>query len=165
MASAGSSRQRMVQRQLVGRGLRAQVQHAMRAVPREAFVPQHLREFAYDDTPLPIEEGQTISQPYIVALMIEAAEVKSGDRVLEIGTGSGYAAAVLAEIAGHVETIERHPGLARSASARLHDLGYGRCPPRCVRACRRLILSGCERSAWMRRSCVPAPCVVPACPA
>jgi protein-L-isoaspartate(D-aspartate) O-methyltransferase len=129
MASADSARQRMVQRQLVDRGLRApQVQHAMRAVPREAFVPRHLREFAYDDTPLPIEEGQTISQPYIVALMIEAAEVKPGDRVLEIGTGSAYAAAVLAEITGPVETIERHPGLARSASARLHDLGYGRCP-------------------------------------
>jgi len=126
MASAESSRQRMVERQLIGRGLRApRVQRAMRRVPREAFVPRHLREFAYDDTPLPIEDGQTISQPYIVALMIEAAEVGPGDRVLEIGTGSGYAAAVLAEITDHVETIERHPGLARTATARLHDLGYG----------------------------------------
>ena len=81
-------------------------------------------------------------------------------RVLKID-----AAAVLAEIAGLVESIERHPGLARSASARLHDLGYGRCPPRCARACRRLILSGCKRPAWLRRSCVRAPWGVPTCPA
>ena len=84
------------------------VLEAMRRVPREAFVEPGFEEFAYEDRPLPIGEGQTISQPYIVALMIEAAEVKPGDRVLEVGTGSGYAAAVLSRIAGRVYAIERH---------------------------------------------------------
>src|SRR5690606_21290343 len=96
----------MVERQLAGRGIHdAGVLQAMRRVPREMFVAEALREFAYDDTPLPIEAGQTISQPYIVGLMIQAAEIRPGDRVLEIGTGSGYAAAVLARIASHVHTV------------------------------------------------------------
>jgi protein-L-isoaspartate(D-aspartate) O-methyltransferase len=97
----------------------------MRAVPREAFVPQGMEEFAYEDGPLPIAEGQTISQPYIVALMIEAAEVKPGDRVLEIGAGSGYAAAILGEIAARVVAVERHAALGAAARERLARLGYG----------------------------------------
>src|SRR5205823_14295723 len=96
----------------------------MRQVPREAFVAPGFEEFAYEDSPLPIAEGQTISQPYIVALMIEAAEVKPGDRVLEIGAGSGYAAAVLGRIAAQVYTIERHGGLARRAKDRLARPGH-----------------------------------------
>ena len=97
---------------------------AMRKVPREAFLPENLREFAYEDAPLPIEAGQTISQPYIVALMTEALELEGGEKVLEIGTGSGYAAAVLAEIAGEVYTVERIGQLAQKAAATLADLGY-----------------------------------------
>ena len=96
----------------------------MRTVPREAFLPDHLAEFAYSDTPLPIEEGQTISQPYIVAVMAEALRLEPDDRVLEIGTGSGYAAAVLAEIAAEVYSVERHRELADGAVHRLRALGY-----------------------------------------
>jgi len=120
-----AARAAMVERQLAGRGIRDPgVLQAMRRVPRQAFVPKALREFAYDDTPLPIEAGQTISQPYIVGLMAQAAEIRAGDRVLEIGTGSGYAAAVLAEIASHVHTVEREPALAQGARRRLEELGY-----------------------------------------
>jgi protein-L-isoaspartate(D-aspartate) O-methyltransferase len=97
---------------------------AMAAVPREQFVGMHLLEFAYDDSPLPIEEGQTISQPYMVAVMSEALRLQPGDRVLEVGTGSGYSAAVLARLAGEVYTIERHRSLADQASARLRRLHY-----------------------------------------
>src|SRR5271166_569864 len=119
-------RQRMVEHQLVGRGVRSQrVLDAMRAVPREAFLPGPLREFAYDDTPLPIAEGQTISQPYIVALMTEALGLNGGEKVLEIGTGSGYAAAVLSRIARSVYTVERIGQLAEKAAATLARLGYG----------------------------------------
>jgi protein-L-isoaspartate(D-aspartate) O-methyltransferase len=100
------------------------VLRAMGAVPREEFVGVHLREFAYDDSPLPIEEGQTISQPYIVALMTEALRLSAEDRVLEVGTGSGYAAAVLAEIAREVYSVERHRSLAHQAAQRLARLGY-----------------------------------------
>jgi protein-L-isoaspartate(D-aspartate) O-methyltransferase len=96
----------------------------MREVPREAFVPKHLAGFAWDDGPLPIGEGQTISQPYVVGAMIESAEVAAGDRVLEVGTGSGYAAAVLSRMARHVFTIERHEALASAARQRLEELGY-----------------------------------------
>lgn len=101
------------------------VLNAMQEVPRENFVGLDLAEFAYDDTPLPIEEGQTISQPYIVALMVEALQLKAGDRVLEVGTGSGYAAAVLSKIAAKVYTIERHKALAHQAGQRLIDPEYG----------------------------------------
>jgi protein-L-isoaspartate(D-aspartate) O-methyltransferase len=96
----------------------------MREVPREAFVPAAVRAFAYEDGPLPIEAGQTISQPYIVALMIAAAGVAPGSHVLEIGAGSGYAAAVLSRIAGTVIAIERHGVLADLAAARMAALGY-----------------------------------------
>ena len=107
------------------RGIRDEaVLKAMEIVPREQFVGMDLAEFAYDDTPLPIEEGQTISQPYIVALMTEALQLKSEDAVLEVGTGSGYAAAVLSRVAGKVYTIERHRSLAHQAQVRLRKLGY-----------------------------------------
>ncbi|MBW8784340.1 MAG: protein-L-isoaspartate(D-aspartate) O-methyltransferase [Novosphingobium sp.] len=120
-----SRRKRMVDRQVVARGIRDPVLlEAMRMVPREAFVPENLAEFAYDDSPLPIAEGQTISQPFIVATMIEAAEVGPGDKVLEVGAGSGYAAAVLSRIAGRVFGIERHRSLAEAAEKRLARLGY-----------------------------------------
>ncbi|TKT69737.1 protein-L-isoaspartate(D-aspartate) O-methyltransferase [Aquamicrobium sp. LC103] len=115
----------MVKHQLEQRGISdKRVLRAMRRVPREKFIPDHLRDLAYEDGPLPIEEGQTISQPYIVAFMAEAGELKPGDKVLEIGTGSGYAAAVMAEIAGRVITIERHAALAEKARQRLSDAGY-----------------------------------------
>src|SRR5207237_6329216 len=97
---------------------------AMRKVRREGYLPSYLGEFAYDDTPLPIEEEQTISQPYIVAYMVQALDLHGGERVLEIGTGSGYAAAVMAEIAAEVYTIERHEKLARLAAERLARDGY-----------------------------------------
>jgi protein-L-isoaspartate(D-aspartate) O-methyltransferase len=119
-------RESMVQRQIAARGLtNARVLDAMRAVPREAFLPEALAEFAYDDNPLPIEEGQTISQPYIVALMIAAIQPRAEDRVLEIGTGSGYAAAVLSRTVGQVYTVERHGALVDLARRRLRALGYG----------------------------------------
>jgi protein-L-isoaspartate(D-aspartate) O-methyltransferase len=118
-------REAMVERQIVARGVRSpQVLAAMKKVRREGYVPSYLGEFAYDDTPLPIEDEQTISQPYIVAVMIEALKLHGGERVLEIGTGSGYAAAVLAEIAAQVYTIERHERLARVARERLARDGY-----------------------------------------
>src|SRR5207253_770254 len=107
------------------RGVRsATVLAAMRGVRREGYVPSYLGEFAYDDTPLPIEDEQTISQPYIVAFMIEALQLRDDDRVLEVGTGSGYAAAILGEIAREVHTIERHERLARTAAKRLAQDGY-----------------------------------------
>jgi len=119
-----AQRESMVARQLIARGVRdPAVLEAMRAVPRHAFVPPQLRALAYSDRPLPIANEQTISQPCVVARMIEAANVCEGDRVLEVGTGSGYAAAVLARIAAHVDTIERHPALADAARATLAKLG------------------------------------------
>lgn len=115
----------MVEQHIARRGVRDEhVLAAMLAVPRERFIPNAMAEFAYEDSPLPIEEGQTISQPYIVAAMIEAAEISPGDRVLEVGTGSGYAAAVIAQIAGKVYAIERHEALGRAASDRFDALGY-----------------------------------------
>ena len=118
-------RQQMIDFQLAARGLHDQsVLNAVNAVPREAFVPPDLVEFAYNDSPLPIAARQTISQPYIVALMTAALELKPEDRVLEVGTGSGYAAAVLAEIAKEVYTIERHKILADTARNRLEEQGY-----------------------------------------
>ncbi len=125
MTDSEHLRTQMVERDLAGRGIRdALVLQAFRDVPRESFIASQLAAFAYDDTPLPIEEGQTISQPYIVALTVEALELHGGERVLEVGTGSGYAAAILGRIAGEVYTIERLDGLATSARGRLHGLGY-----------------------------------------
>jgi protein-L-isoaspartate(D-aspartate) O-methyltransferase len=118
-------RKQMIDYQLAARGLHDQsVLDAVNAVPREEFVPTDLVEFAYSDAPLPIAASQTISQPYIVALMTAALELKPNDRVLEVGAGSGYAAAVLAEIATEVYTIERHKILADTARSRLEQLGY-----------------------------------------
>ncbi len=119
-------RKNMVRHQIAARGVSDErVLDAMRVVPREAFMPDELGEFAYEDTPLPIEEGQTISQPYIVALMIAAIEPRPDARVLEIGTGSGYAAAVLSRVVGHVYTVERHEALVDLARRRFRTLGYG----------------------------------------
>jgi protein-L-isoaspartate(D-aspartate) O-methyltransferase len=118
-------RARMVETQIVARGVRdPRVLSAMRKVPRHLFVDSSQRALAYEDHPLPIPGNQTISQPYIVALMSELLEVTPGSRVLEIGTGSGYQSAVLAEIAREVYTIEIVPELARSAAARLKELHY-----------------------------------------
>ena len=115
----------MVTRHLAARGIGDPlVLAAMGAVPREAFVPEHLADFAYEDSALPIEAGQTISQPYIVARMIELLELKPTDKVLEVGAGSGYAAAVLSRIASKVYAIERHEVLADQARARIKRLGY-----------------------------------------
>src|SRR5688572_11410584 len=125
MADLSEARRQMVAHQIQERGVSSPVvARAMREVPREEFMSEEMREFAYADSPLPIGEGQTISQPYIVAYMTEALELEGGERVLEVGTGSGYAAAVLARIADKVVTIERHPSLARSARATLERLGY-----------------------------------------
>lgn len=118
-------RARMVERDIVSRGVRhAGVLRAIGTVPRERFVAPDVAEFAYDDHPLPIAGGQTISQPYIVALMAEAAELTPGDRVLEVGAGSGYGAAVLSLIAEQVWAIERHRELVSSAERVLRELGY-----------------------------------------
>jgi len=118
-------REQMIEHQLIARGLRDQtVLNAVGAVQREEFIPSDLVEFAYSDSPLPIAASQTISQPYIVALMTAALELKPDERVLEVGTGSGYAAAVLSEIAKEVYTIERHKILANTARKRLERLDY-----------------------------------------
>ena len=115
----------MVEQQVASRGVGSKlVLDAMRRVPRELFVPEPLRDLAYADGPLSIGEGQTISQPYIVALMVEALCLYGGEKVLEIGTGSGYAAAVLAEIASQVYTIERIGQLAQKAQTVLEEIGY-----------------------------------------
>ncbi len=118
-------RQQMVASQLQARGVKdTRVLAAMGKVPREEFVPAEARARAYEDGPLPIGEGQTISQPYVVALMTELLAVTPGDKVLEIGTGSGYQAAILAELTPKVYTIEIIPTLARQAGETLHRLGY-----------------------------------------
>jgi len=119
------ARERMVAEQLEARGFHdPAVLAAMRRVPRHLFVEPALRERAYDDTPLPIGEQQTISQPYMVALMTEALELRGGERVLEVGTGSGYQAAILAEMGAWVVTLERIPVLAERARGVLGPLGY-----------------------------------------
>jgi protein-L-isoaspartate(D-aspartate) O-methyltransferase len=119
-------RERMVRRQIESRGITdPAILDAFRDVAREEFVDEGHRRFAYDDNPLPIEAGQTISQPYIVALMIEAAAIRPGDAVLEVGAGSGYAAAVISRIAKRVVSIERHGELAQIARERMARLGYG----------------------------------------
>jgi len=120
-----AEREEMIASQIAGRGLSSpRVLAAMRAVPREAFVPPDLSPYAYEDRPLPIGFGQTISQPYIVALMADALRLEPSDRVLEIGTGSGYGAAVLSRLASQVYTIEHIAELAATASARLRRLGF-----------------------------------------
>jgi protein-L-isoaspartate(D-aspartate) O-methyltransferase len=122
----------MVERQLLARGIRdPRVLAAMAAVPREEFVPAAMRGFAYDDRALPIDHGQTISQPYIVALTCEALRIGPDDRVLDIGAGSGYATAVLARLARQVYAIERLPALAASAGERLARLGIANVELRC----------------------------------
>ncbi len=120
-----NARWNMVQQQLAARDIRDEkVLDAMRQVPREAFLPRKWQAMAYDDSPLPIGQGQTISQPYMVAFMIQAAGLRGGERVLEIGTGSGYAAAVLSKIAGQVISIERIASLANAARDTLAQLEY-----------------------------------------
>ena len=123
-ADFARARAHMVKTQLARRGVRDPlVLDAMSQVPREAFVGEGYEEFAYDDLPLPIGDSQTISQPYVVALMIEAAGAGAGDIALEVGAGSGYAAAVLSRIVGRVIAIERHSSLAEQARRRLQRLG------------------------------------------
>src|SRR3954464_4229099 len=118
-------RRQMVDSQLRARGISdARVLDAMLRVPRHEFTPERYRSQAYEDHPLPIAEGQTISQPYIVAIMLEALALKASDRVLEIGTGSGYVTALLAELTGEVFSIERHAALANTARELLSRLGY-----------------------------------------
>jgi protein-L-isoaspartate(D-aspartate) O-methyltransferase len=125
MVTFAEQRRRLVEHQVKRRGISdPAVLAAVESVPREAFLPPELAEFAYLDRALPIEKGQTISQPYIVALMTEALQLKPQDRVLEVGTGSGYAAAVLAKVAQEVFTIERHAELAEQAAGRLREQGY-----------------------------------------
>ena len=125
MTDFACAREEMIERQLKRRGItEPHILDAFRAVPREAFIGGNNVHLAYGDHPLPIEAGQTISQPYIVALMIQAAAIKPGDRVLEIGAGSGYAAAVMSRIAGTVIAIERQHELADVARERLQRLGY-----------------------------------------
>lgn len=125
-------RQYMVAQQLKGRDITdPRVLTAMGKVPRHQFVPDYLTPLAYSDQPLPIGSGQTISQPYIVALMSQWAEIKPGDKVLEVGTGSGYQVAVLAELTDQVASIELRPELAEAAEKRLRALGYDQIRLRC----------------------------------
>ena len=125
MTSFATAREEMVRRQIAGRGLHdPALLDAFRSVPREEFVAAALRPAAYQDRPLSIEADQTISQPYIVALMIDAAGVRPGHHVLEVGAGSGYAAAVIGRIAAKVFAIERHGELAALARKRMERLGY-----------------------------------------
>lgn len=120
-----AAREQMVEEQLRGRGIRDErVLMAMRKVPRHLFVDAAMRDRAYDDSPLPIDAEQTISQPYMVALMVEVLELRGHEKVLEVGTGSGYQTAILSELAAEVYSIERIPALAEQASMRLRELGY-----------------------------------------
>ncbi|MGZ3732915.1 MAG: protein-L-isoaspartate(D-aspartate) O-methyltransferase [Parachlamydiaceae bacterium] len=117
--------QKMIEEQIVAKGVKdPRVLEAIQKVPRDKFVEESMTPFAYEDAPLPISEGQTISQPYIVALMTEQAEIKPQDKVLEVGTGSGYSAAILSLLAAQVYSIERHASLAQTAKQRLQTLGY-----------------------------------------
>jgi protein-L-isoaspartate(D-aspartate) O-methyltransferase len=118
-------RENMVKNQISARGVRDEkVLEALKTTPRRHFVMPEYQDLAYQDRPLPIEENQTISQPYIVGLMLEAMRIDSNSKVLEVGTGSGYAAAVASQIAREVFTIERHGSLAAKADERLKKLGY-----------------------------------------
>ena len=124
MTDFDKQRTRMVERQLRARGIEDErVLAAMAEVPREEFVPAELRDRAYDDSALPIGEEQTISQPWIVAAMCEALELRGPELVLEVGTGSGYSAAVLSQLAAHVVSVERHEALSRGAERALASLG------------------------------------------
>lgn len=135
------ARDHMVRTQIAGRGVDDQpVLEAMRAVPRHLFVPRDSAQHAYDDRPLPIGEGQTISQPYMVAVMTQALGIEAGDHILEIGTGSGYQTAILARLAHDVISIERHAPLAHRARVVLNDLA--------VRNVRILVADGTE--GWPR---------------
>jgi protein-L-isoaspartate(D-aspartate) O-methyltransferase len=126
MPNLTAARQLMVDSQLRDRGISdSRVLDAMLRVPRHEFVPESQRAQAYEDHPLPIGDGQTISQPYIVALMLESLQLTPNDKVLEVGTGSGYVTALLAELAAEVFSIERHASLAESARNLLAVLGYG----------------------------------------
>jgi protein-L-isoaspartate(D-aspartate) O-methyltransferase len=125
MTDFAAEREAMVERQIDSRGIHdPKILEAFRSVPREEFLSEEYRDLAYGDHPLPIEAGQTISQPYIVALMIQAAEIKPGDTVLEVGAGSGYAAAVMSRIAGTVIAIERQADLVKVAQERMRRLGF-----------------------------------------
>jgi protein-L-isoaspartate(D-aspartate) O-methyltransferase len=125
MPDPTTARQLMVESQLRARGISdPRVLNAILRVPRHEFVPEPYRPDSYEDHPLPIGDGQTISQPYVVALMLEALQLTPSDRVLEIGTGSGYVTALLAELTAQVFSVERHPGLATSARNVLTALGY-----------------------------------------
>ena len=125
LTNYAAEREAMVERQIESRGITdPKILEAFRAVPREAFISEEYADLAYGDHPLPIEAGQTISEPYIVALMIKAAEIKPGDKVLEVGAGSGYAAAVISRIAGKVVAIERQRELVKIAQQRIARLGY-----------------------------------------
>ena len=119
------ARKAMVEEQLIVRGISdKRVLEAFRKVPRHEFVPKEFAQSAYNDYPLPIGENQTISQPYMVALMTESLNLKGSERILEVGTGSGYQAAILAELAAEVYSIERFQGLADTAKKALDSLGY-----------------------------------------
>lgn len=119
------ARERMVERDIINRGITdKRVIEALRRVPRHLFVPKDLEKLAYEDTPLPIGYGQTISQPYVVALMTESLQAKPGDKILEVGTGSGYQAAILSEMGCKVYTVEIIKALADKAQERLATLGY-----------------------------------------
>lgn len=138
-----SERRAMIEWQLRSRGIRDErVLQAMFEVPRHEFVPPLYQDAAYDDRPIVIGDGQTISQPYMVAAMTEAAEVHPGDRVLEIGTGSGYQAAILAYLGAEVITMERIPRLAEAARERLSRLGY-----KCVEVIAKDGSEGCPEKA------------------
>ena len=118
-------RERMVKQQIKARGIEdKRVLKAMNSVPRHLFLPSDARKYAYGDSPIRIGSGQTISQPYIVALMTELLDVHKDHKVLDVGTGSGYQAAILGELAEEVHSIERHPELAERAEETLSDLGY-----------------------------------------
>lgn len=125
MSDPSAARQFMVESQLRNRGISdARVLDAMLRVPRHEFVPEQYQAQAYEDHPLPIGDGQTISQPYIVALMLQSLQLKPSDKVLDVGTGSGYVTALLAELAAEVFSIERHPALSEKAQSVLSRLGY-----------------------------------------
>ena len=125
-AEAGQRRESMVSEQLAARGIRdKRVLAAMRTVPRERFVDESMRDRAYEDSPLPIGYGQTISQPYMVARMCELAELAGDEAVLEIGAGSGYQAAILSQLARQIYAVELKPELGERAAQRMQTLGYG----------------------------------------